>query len=136
MVPVLRDSLFVPVFGPANRLAGVLPRREPLGSGVPMALWQDQENVYFEADLPGVSGSDLDVSVHQGVLKVRGERKPVEGRRYLYNNRPFGRFERVVTLPEEVQTDGIQAEFVDGVLRVTLPKKPEAKPQRIAVQSN
>jgi HSP20 family protein len=101
-----------------------------------MALWQDQENVYFEADLPGVSASDLDVSLHQGVLKVRGERKPVEGRHYLYNNRPFGRFEQVVTLPEEVQTDGIQAEFVDGVLRVTLPKKPEAKPQRIAVQSN
>ena len=69
------------------------------------------------------------------MLFIKGERKPEEGRRYLYNGRPYGRFERVVTLPEAVTTDGVQAELKDGVLRIELPKSPEARPRKIALKT-
>ena len=53
----------------------------------------------------------VEVTVHQDVLTIRGERKAAEDRRYLYDGRTWGRFERAITLPEEVQTDGVQAEL-------------------------
>jgi len=79
--------------------------------------------------------SDVDVTVHNGMLFIRGERRPAEGRRYLYNGRSFGRFERVITLPEAVKTDDVLATLKDGILSITLPKSPEAKPKKITLQA-
>jgi len=121
----LFDSLFEgPTFG-AN----------PAGPGGLMSLWRDQDHFYVEADLPGVSERDIELTVHQDVLTIRGERKADENRRYLYDGRTWGRFERAITLPEKVQTDGVQAELKDGVLRVVLPVSPEAKPRTIALKT-
>ena len=75
------------------------------------------------------------MTVHNGMLFIRGERRPEEGRRYLYNGRSFGRFERVITLPEAVKTDDVQATLKDGILSITLPKSPEAKPKKITLQA-
>jgi HSP20 family protein len=105
------------------------------GGALPVAVWQDDENVYVEAELPGVAENDLDVTVHNGTLFIRGERKPVEGRTYLYNGRTYGRFERVLTLPESVDAANGRAELTNGVLSLTLPKSPESKPRRIALNA-
>ncbi len=101
-----------------------------------MAIWQDENTVHVEAELPGLTEHDLDIVVHNGVLFIRGERRAEEGRQYLYNSRAWGRFERVITLPEEVNADNVQAELANGVLRLALPKTPESKPKKIALKTN
>jgi HSP20 family protein len=103
---------------------------------VPVSLWQDEEHVYIEADLPGVSEPDVDLTVHKGVLFIRGERKAEAGRQYLYDGQARGHFERVITLPEKVQADEVQAELSNGVLRVVLPKSPETKPKKITLKTS
>jgi len=148
MLPALRnDRAFAPVaMGPINRLDSLFDRffGDDIGfmgqagawSGAPVAMWEDDDHLFVEAELPGVAEQDVEITVHNGMLFIRGERTPVEGRRYLYNGRSFGRFERVVTLPEAVDTEGVQATLSDGVLRVELPKSPEARPRRIAIKTS
>ena len=145
MFPVLRNSsgLASVAAGPINRLDSLFDRvfgddGAFLGqawSGMPVAMWQDDDHFYVEVELPGVSDQDVDITVHNGTLSIRGERKPQEGRRYLYNGRSYGRFERVITLPEAVNTDEVQATLKDGILSLTLPKSPEAKPRKITLQA-
>jgi len=146
MFPVLRNNLGpAPVAtGPINRLDSVFDRvfGEDGGflaqawSGMPVAMWEDDDHLFIEAELPGVSDQDVDITIHNGMLSIRGERKPEEGRRYLYNGRSYGRFERVMTLPEAVQGDDVQATLKDGILSLTLPKSPEAKPKKITLRAS
>jgi HSP20 family protein len=70
-----------------------------------------------------------------GHRQLKALRQEPEGRKYLYNGRIFGRFERTVALPEAVETDQIEATLVDGVLSLTLPKKAEARPKKITVKN-
>ena len=123
------DSLFDRVFGDDGAFLG------QAWSGMPLAMWQDDDHFYVEVELPGVSDGDLDITVHNGMLSIRGERKPQEGRLYLYNGRSYGRFERVITLPEVVKADDVQATMKDGILSITLPKSPEAKPKKISLRA-
>lgn len=104
-------------------------------SRFPMTMWVDDDQYHVEADLPGVSEADVDVTIHNDTLIIRGERKAEEGRQYLYNGRWFGRFERAVTLPEAVDADAVNASFTDGVLRIDLPKRPESKPKKITLKA-
>jgi HSP20 family protein len=145
MLPILRnDAVLAPmVGGPFHRLDSLFDRvfgadgRLGLGwGGVPVALWEDEDHYYVEAELPGLTEPDVEVTVHNGMLFIRGERKPAEGRAYLYNGRCFGRFERVITLPGAVNADDVQARLTDGVLCLTLPKSPEAKPRKITLQTS
>jgi len=143
MLPVLRNtSAWAPSY-PVNRMDSLFDQffgddGGTLGrawAGMPVALWDDEDHFYVEAELPGVREGDVDVTVHNGMLFIRGERRPEEGRRYLYNGRSFGRFERVITLPEAVNTDDVQAVLKDGILSITLPKSPEAKPRKISLRA-
>ncbi len=82
------------------------------------------------ADLPGVEEKDVDVSVSEGVLRIRGEcksEKEEKKKNYHRIERSFGRFERVIALPEGVDQDKIAATFKQGVLHVALPKSAKAK---------
>jgi HSP20 family protein len=144
MLPILLGNpVFAPLAaGPFNRLDAVFDRLvgedSLLGrswAGVPLAMWEDDEHIYMESELPGVSESDVEVTVQNGLLFIRGERKPEANRTYLYNGRAYGRFERVITLPEAVHTEDVQARLSDGVLHLALPKSPEARPRRIALQT-
>jgi HSP20 family protein len=126
------EGLFDRLFD--DTVFGFSPRVE--GSALPISLWQDEDHVYVEADLPGMTEQDIEATVHKGVLYIRGERKIEEGRRYLYNGRTWGRFERAITLPDEVNTAEVQAELNQGVLRLALPKSPETKPRKITLKSS
>ena len=89
MFPVVRnDSTSVPfITNPINRLESLFDRVFGDDGGfvnqawprLPVAMWEDEDHVYIEADLPGVAENDLDVTVHNGMLFIRGERKPQEG---------------------------------------------------------
>jgi len=138
MHPSPRRAVFFTTHGfrPENRVERYYEAVRPARTSIPLAVWQDKENLYVEADLPGVGESDLIMTVHQGTLTIRGERKPAEGRQSVLETRTFGPFEQALALPEEIRQDGVQATLTGGVLRITLPKRPETKPQRITVQAD
>jgi HSP20 family protein len=101
---------------------------------MPLSAWQDENNVYVEFDAPGLTENDLDVSVHDGVLTIRGERKcrrQGEG----YDSRSYGRFEQQVKLPTRVDAERVEAKLAQGVLSLTFPKSEDAKPRKIAIQA-
>ena len=91
----------------------------------------------IKADLPDVKKEDVKVDVADGMLNMRGERrqeKEEKGKRFHRIEREYGTFERRLSVPSGVDTTKIAADFKDGVLRVHLPKAPEAKPKSIDVK--
>jgi HSP20 family protein len=99
-------------------------------------LYEDKDNVTVKAELPGLKKEDIDVSLHDGVLSISGERKSeekFENAETYRAERFVGRFQRPVTLPSPVSADKVQAQYKDGILTVTLPKTEEAKPKQIEV---
>ncbi len=91
---------------------------------MPLSLWQDEDHLYVEADLPGLTDQDVEVTVHKGILYIRGERKAEEGRKYLYNGRTWGRFERAISLPEQVNAEAVQADLARASCGSPCPRAP------------
>ncbi|REK29359.1 MAG: Hsp20/alpha crystallin family protein [Planctomycetota bacterium] len=105
----------------------------------PVNLWEDADNLYVEAELPGFDLSDLEIFVTGGnQLSVKGGRKRPEheGGTWHREERGYGNFSRVIELPGNVDSDKVSAEFRAGVLTMTLPKSEELKPRRIEVKGN
>jgi len=99
-------------------------------------IFEHEGNLVLKAELPGIEPKDVDVRVENNVLTLRGERKfenEVKREQYHRVERAYGTFSRSFTLPNVVDTDKIKAEFKDGVLRVTLPQREEAKPKQITI---
>jgi HSP20 family protein len=105
----------------------------------PLNLWEDENNLYIEAELPGLGLDDLEIYVAgENKLSLRGNRKPPEPANGTWHRRErgFGEFSRIVELPSPVDSDKVSARFQHGVLVITLPKREEAKPRRITVKAN
>jgi HSP20 family protein len=105
----------------------------------PLNVYTSDEEVFVEAELPGFAGDDVDISVVQNTLTLRGTRKPVEikeGESYHRRERWVGQFVRTLELPFEVQTDKVEAECKRGVLTVRLPRAEAHKPRRITVKAS
>src|SRR5215469_14836961 len=84
-------------------------------------LYEDKDNFYVKAELPGMKKEEIDLSLHDGSLSISGERKQenkVEEAEVYRAERFFGRFQRTVTLPTPVAADRVKAEYRDGVLTV------------------
>ena len=100
-------------------------------------VYEDKDNFYVRAELPGMKREDIDLSMHNGSLSISGERKNDEQLKEaeVYRaERFFGRFQRTITLPAQVAVEKIKAQYKDGILNVTLPKAEEAKPKHIDVK--
>lgn len=98
-------------------------------------VWEDEQKVYYQFDLPGFSHDSLEASIEEGVLHIRGERKMPEGRgKCRHDERYYGRFERAIQLPELINFDSIDACYSDGVLQLTFAKRPESMPTKIAIR--
>lgn len=99
---------------------------------------EDANNVYLHVELPGMEKQDVNVSVsNDSVLTIKGERKnefKEEGKNFVRMERGYGVFERSFTLPTNVQTEAINAQFDNGVLNITLPKTEASKPKQIAIE--
>ncbi len=126
-----------------NRLFGLplgeLDRSGELfhGRAPALDLREDNDNIVASVELPGMKKGDIDVSLHDGVLSISGERNHAdkrEGEGVYRSERTYGRFHRTVSLPKPVQVEAIQATYKDGVLTITMPKTEEAKPRRIEVK--
>ncbi len=99
-------------------------------------VYQDKDSVLVKAELPGMKKEDITLSLHDGVLTFSGERrqeKAHDEKGRVRNERFFGRFERSLTLPVQVDGTRVTAAYEDGILTVTLPKSEAAKPRQIEI---
>jgi HSP20 family protein len=100
-------------------------------------VWEDEEHVYAEAELPGLRMDEIEVLVTDDQLSIRGHRRvdvPEEARA-LRRERAVGEFDRTIVLPTPIDADGVEAKLSDGVLMITLPKSASIKPRRIEVKT-
>ncbi|HTO02707.1 MAG TPA: Hsp20/alpha crystallin family protein [Opitutus sp.] len=98
----------------------------------PVDLFEDKDNTYVRAELPGISRSDINVEMVEDYLTISGTRKTSGEKENGQNEQSFS-FSRSVTIPEHVQADKVSAAYENGVLTVTLPKREEAKPKKVTV---
>ena len=97
---------------------------------------EDEERLILEAELPGMSKDDVQLSLENNVLTLSGERhfeKEVDKTNYHRIERAYGPFSRSFTLPRNVRTEAVAASFSNGLLTVVLPKVDEAKPRRVEI---
>ena len=102
-------------------------------------IYEDGNQLVLKADLPDINEEDLDIRIENNMLTIRGERKfekSVKEENYLRVERSYGAFSRSFSLPNTVATEGIKAEYKNGVLTLTLPKREESKPKQIKVNTN
>lgn len=125
------SQLFNSVFGTAaapSQASGTL--------APPMNVWEQDDRFFIEAELPGFSMDDIEVSVLNDEVTITGARKPAEteGATYLRRERRYGSFTRTWTLPTEIDAEGVEASLNSGVLLVSLPKSAKAQPRKIEVK--
>jgi len=99
-------------------------------------VYETENELVVTADLPGMNEKDLDVRVENNMLTIRGERKfekSVNEDNYLRVERAYGSFTRSFSLPNTVNTEGIKAEYNNGVLTVKMAKREESKPKQVKV---
>ncbi|HXP81866.1 MAG TPA: Hsp20/alpha crystallin family protein [Verrucomicrobiae bacterium] len=127
-----------------NRLFNESFRNHPEESA--LTTWAPAVDIYetpnelvVKADLPDVNEKDIDVRVENNLLTIRGERKfekSVSEENFLRVERTYGAFSRSFSLPNTVNAETIGAEYKNGVLTVTLPKREESKPRQVKVTVN
>jgi len=116
-------------------------RRLPIeerGWAPPIEVFEKEDKFVVKAELPGMKGEDIDVSVVGDTLTVKGERKAeteVKEEDYYCCECSYGSFFRSIALPSTVDAKKIEASYENGVLEVSLPKAPEVKPKKIAVSA-
>ncbi|MGB9463533.1 MAG: Hsp20/alpha crystallin family protein [Candidatus Acidiferrum sp.] len=99
-------------------------------------IYETEQELVVKADLPDVDPKDLDIRVENNILTIRGERKfekKVNEDNYLRMERAYGSFSRSFSLANTVNSEAIKADYQNGVLTLTIPKREEAKPKQIKV---
>ena len=113
-------------------------RMEEAGEWMPsLDLSETDNDIIVKADLPGIDPKDIDISLANDVLTIKGEKKQEREEKdenYHIIERSFGSFTRSLRLPRDVQSDKISASYKNGVLKVVLPKSEEAKAKEIKIK--
>ncbi len=112
-------------------------RWESAEAQLPVDLYETDDAVTVTAALPGVKAEDIDISITGTTLTIKGETKDEneeKDQNYYRQERRYGAFQRVITLPVKVEADKASATFEDGVLTLELPKAAEVKAQTIEVK--
>lgn len=102
-------------------------------------VYQDKDNVMVEAPIAGIDPEKVDISIENDVLTIKGEnekKSEVEDKDYYRKEVRYGSFFRSIQLPAHVIGDDAQATYDKGVLKITIPKAPEAKPKTIKIKLN
>ena len=100
-------------------------------------ILEREDGIVISADLPGLKAEDVDVTVDNGVLTIRGERsleEVAEGETYHRVERSYGSCERSFSIPNSVDPKKIEARFANGEMTITLPKREESKPRSVKVK--
>jgi HSP20 family protein len=109
----------------------------PNNWGLALDVSENEENYIVKADIPNVEPDDLDISLNDNTLTIRGETKSEEtknGEQYHLQERHYGHFGRSITLPATVDPKAVEANYEQGTLRMVIPKAEESKTRRIPVQ--
>lgn len=100
-------------------------------------IYETKDSINIEVEAPGMKEEDIKINLENNTLTIYGERKfekKEEGKNYYRMERSYGSFSRSFLLPDNVDVDAIKAKYKDGVLTITLPKKPESKPKEIPIE--
>ncbi len=113
---------------------------ETRGTGawlLPMDAYITEDAIVIQADVPGISADELDITLEGDALTIRGEikRQEQDRKQYIMLERPTGKFERTLNINTPIDHDKVEAAFENGVLTLTLPKAEAVKPRQIAVKS-
>ena len=101
----------------------------------PASIWEADNQFHIELDAPGVAKDAVELTFDKGTLQITLERHVPEGdRTNWHNERGFGKVTRSISLPDTVDPETINAELTNGVLHVTIAKRPEAQPKKIEVK--
>jgi HSP20 family protein len=128
-----------------NRAMDLVRQRSgALGDGqqqfdLSMDIYETPDGYEIEAALPGVKPEDVEITLNNNVLTIRGETRmeeEKEDRNYHLRERRVGAFVRSITLPSSINADAIEAHYDNGVLKLRLPKAEEAKPKHIQIKPN
>lgn len=106
---------------------------------LPLDVVENKDGYLIKASVPGINPEDINVTLEDNILTIRGEVKKeevTENARYHARERRYGQFMRTITLPTMVKMDAIEADYHNGVLELTVPKAEEIKPRRIAIKTN
>jgi len=126
------DRLFREAFSPALAEGEVSTRTW----APPVDIYENGENLVLKAELPGINPDDVEIRVEDNTLYLKGERKfekEVKEQNYHRVERSYGTFTRTFSLPNSIDSDKVAANYKDGVLTLTMPKKEEAKPKTIKI---
>jgi HSP20 family protein len=113
--------------------------REPAAGVFPLTnITEDKDRYYVRAELPGVKGDDLEISVTNNSVSISGERRISENQNVKYHRRERegGRFSRMISLPAPIDTGRVEAHSSDGILTITIPKAEAAKPRQISIKTS
>jgi len=132
-----RPGLAWPAFGRLANLQDELEQLFEARTWTPaLEVHEDKDAYTIRAELPGLKREEIEVSIQDGALVISGERKAEaakEGTEIHRQERFYGKFSRMLTLPTAVAGDKVTASYKDGLLTVTVPKAEEAKPRQVSV---
>ena len=126
------DRLFREAFSPMSGETELSTR----SWAPPVDIYETEDAIVLKAELPGVDPKDVEVRVEDNNLYLKGERKfekEVKEQNYHRVERSYGSFARSFSLPNSISADKVKAEFKDGLLTLTMPKREEAKPKTIKI---
>ena len=130
------ERLFDEMLG--HGLSQASEERRLRGSWVPaINILEREDAVVITADLPGLDAEDVEITVEEGTLSIRGERKldeAAEGETFHRVERLYGSFERTFTLPNSIDVEKIEARSANGEMVLTLPKREESKPRSVKIK--
>jgi HSP20 family protein len=132
--PVTLQEQINSIFGDVMGRTGEESNLTPWAPAVD--IYETEHELVVKADLPDVNPQDLDIRVENNILTIRGERKfenKVKEENYLRVERAYGSFSRSFSLANSVKLDAIKADYQNGVLTLSIPKREEAKPKQIKV---
>ena len=111
-------------------------QRQPKQDFVGLTVLELEHGIELSFDVPGVDEANLEITIHDGVLNVTGERTFVapEGAKEVYSDRVSGNFRRALKLDESIDPDSVDAVLNNGVLTITMKRRPELQPKRVAIR--
>lgn len=115
---------------------GVYSERETVGVFPPVNIYEDKDRYLLTSELPGVKPEDVEITVTEDSITIKGERKPDDGGKkanYHRREREHGFFRRVLSLPDRVDPNKVEASSRHGILLISLPKAEDVKPRQIKV---
>ncbi|MGA2562365.1 MAG: Hsp20/alpha crystallin family protein [Steroidobacteraceae bacterium] len=113
------------------------PEKVPHWAILAAECWETAYSVIVQIEVPGMSKDDLDVSIHRDGLRIHGERRSAadqQGRLYYLMERAFGRFERTISLPDNIDAPRAEVSYRDGVVTVIVPKTQALPPTQLSVK--